>query len=64
MFTGTADEVDEAGVLAADEAVAEAAVLAEAVEPEPEEQAARPTTAVAARAMDAVIFSDEVMVEG
>ena len=55
---------DAAGDAAADAALDAAALLGEDDEDEPEEQAARPSTATEAKAMDAVSFAYEVMVEG
>jgi hypothetical protein len=64
MLTGTDDAGADAGALAAEEAAVDGEALLDVEDDEPEEQAARPTRAVAARAMDAVILIDEVMDEG
>lgn len=64
MLTGAADAAAEDGALAAVDAGAFVAALLEAVEAEPEEQAARPVMAAAARASEAVILKVEVMGEG
>ena len=55
---------DAAGAAAADAALDAAALLGEDEADEPEEQAARPSTATEAKAMNAVSLAYEVMGEG
>lgn len=65
MFDATSEAAaDAAGDAAVDAALDAAALLGEDVEDEPEEQAARPSTATEEKAMDAVSLAYEVMVEG
>jgi hypothetical protein len=65
MFNAPSEAAAEAaGDAAADAAVDAAALLGADDEDEPEEHAARPSTATEAKAMDAVSFAYEVMVEG